>query len=253
MKRLTTEEFITKAKLIHGDKYDYSLVEYKRNSVKVKIICIHHGAFEQAPNHHLKNHGCPNCGTERMANNCRGTKEEFINLSKQIHNNKFDYSLVEYVNSDSKVKIICPHHGAFEQTPHHHAAGVGCPQCKKSKGELKIKKILEESNINFIPQKTFDDCKGRKNKLPFDFYIPKYNLLIEYQGEQHYMIKEHWGGEREFIKLQVTDKLKKDYCSLKGIRLLEITYKDDVEKVLKEFLCENSPNPLSTKDLIELA
>jgi hypothetical protein len=248
MKKLTTEEFIAKAKLIHGDKYDYSLVEYVNNRLKVTIICPFHGEFIQSPVEHLKGSGCKLCYYKKSATNQKMSIDNFKREASKRHNNKYDYSLLDYNNIKTKIKIICPLHGIFEQYPNSHLYRLhGCPICNSSKGEIKIKKLLEDNKINFIPQKKFDECKN-KQKLPFDFYLPDYNVVIEYQGRQHFQQIGNW----DLLSTQYNDKLKKDYCSLKGIRLLEITYKDDVEKVLNQFLCENSPNSLSQLELPRL-
>jgi hypothetical protein len=123
-KRLTTEEFIKKAKVVHGDKYDYSLVEYKNRRIEIKIICPEHDIFEQIPTNHLNGKGCPKCG-----GNIKKTTEEFIKKAKVVHGDKYDYSLVEYKNAKTKIKIICPEHGIFEQTPECHSNSQGCPKC----------------------------------------------------------------------------------------------------------------------------
>jgi len=130
MKKLITEEFVKKAKMIHEEKYDYSLVEYKNNRTKVKIICPIHGVFEQTPGSHLRGRGCIRCGIIKNGNNKRKTIKEFIIDAKSIHDDKYDYSLVEYKNSGTKVKIICPVHGIFEQRPRDHLSKkCGCPEC----------------------------------------------------------------------------------------------------------------------------
>ena len=113
--RKTTEEFIKEAREIHGDKYDYSKVEYKGYSVKVCIICPEHGEFWQVPNSHLKGCGCPSCSKVK-----RLTTEEFIKRSKEIHGNRYDYSKTRYINKRTKVTITCPIHGDFEQNPKKH-------------------------------------------------------------------------------------------------------------------------------------
>jgi len=123
----TTEEFIIDAIKIHGNKYDYSLVEYKNNRKKVKIICPIHGVFEQKPNGHLNGKGCILCSGLK-----RKTTEEFIIDAIKIHGNKYDYSLVEYKNNRKKVKIICPIHGVFEQKPDAHLRSSNCNSCKKT-------------------------------------------------------------------------------------------------------------------------
>ena len=121
---MTTEEFISKAKKVHGDKYDYSLVEYVNNKTRVTIICPIHGLFEQRPVNHLRGHGCMYCG-----NALKNTKEEFIEAARKVHGDKYDYSQVDYVDNKTKVKIICPIHGMFEQTPSSHLRGRGCKYC----------------------------------------------------------------------------------------------------------------------------
>lgn len=124
--------FIQKAKEAHGDKYDYSLVEYKNSSTKIKIICPKHGVFEQTPNNHLRGCGCLSCSFLNKAS----AKEQFIEKARKVHGNKYDYSLVDYKNNYTKIKIICSKHGVFEQAPDCHLRlGAGCPHCKSSKGE----------------------------------------------------------------------------------------------------------------------
>lgn len=103
MKKLTTNDFIKRSKNIHGDKYDYSLVDYKSANEKVKIICKIHGEFEQLARHHMDGSDCRLC----VSNNIKYTNDEFINKSNEKHNYKYDYILVNYINSETKVKIIC--------------------------------------------------------------------------------------------------------------------------------------------------
>ena len=123
-KRITNEEFVAKAKEVHGDKYDYSKVEYKNNHTKVCIICTEHGEFWQTPSNHLSGKGCAKCsGNYKMDTN------DFITKAKEIHGDKYDYSKVEYINNNEKVCIICPEHGEFWQTPHNHLKGAGCAKC----------------------------------------------------------------------------------------------------------------------------
>lgn len=121
----TQDKFIEEAKAIYGEKYDYSLVEYVNSNTKVKIICNDCGhTFETRPKDFLRHHGCPYCYGNVKSNN-----EEFIEKAKIVHGDRYDYSLVEYVNSATKVKIICPEHGVFEQTPNSHLQGKKCPRC----------------------------------------------------------------------------------------------------------------------------
>lgn len=128
-KKLTQEEFIVRAKEIHGDKYDYSKVEYTKSRNKVCIICIKHGEFWQTANEHLGGKGCAKCGNERKGSNNRGNRETFITKSNEFHKGKYDYSKVVYINSNTSVCIICPIHGEFWQKPINHTQGKGCPKC----------------------------------------------------------------------------------------------------------------------------
>lgn len=127
----STKEFIARAKEVHGDRYDYSLVEYKGHNEKVTIICPVHGPFEQKAYAHLEGRGCQKCGIEKLKGGTPLTTEEFIKKAKAVHGDKYDYSLVEYERSYKKVKIICPEHGVFEQTPAGHLSGQGCKKCRK--------------------------------------------------------------------------------------------------------------------------
>ena len=137
--RRTTEQFISEAKSVHGDKYDYSKVEYKNNNTKICIICPEHGEFWQNPATHLKGCGCAKCsGLEKI------TTEEFIEKAKAIHGDKYDYSKVEYVNAKTKVCIICPEHGEFWKLPYVHLKGQGCTLCSNRKLGDKKRITLEE-------------------------------------------------------------------------------------------------------------
>ena len=109
---------------IHGDRYDYSLIDYVNSQKKIKIICREHGVFEQKPNAHISGKGCNKCGGSFLR-----SKEEIITKFKEVHGNRYDYSLVDYINSNKKVKIICSEHGIFEQLVSNHFKGNNCPDC----------------------------------------------------------------------------------------------------------------------------
>ena len=123
-KRSSKEDFIKKAHKIHKGKYDYSKVNYMNNSTKVCIICPEHDEFWQKPNDHLGGHGCTKCSGKYAP-----TTEEWIASARKVHDNKYDYSKVKYINANTKVCIICPKHGEFWQTPSSHLKGCGCPKC----------------------------------------------------------------------------------------------------------------------------
>ena len=228
-KKVTLENFIIKSNKIHNNKFDYSIVILKNTATKVKIICPKHGVFEQRPNDHLQGSGCILCRND----NKRKPLKEFIISSNQIHNNKYNYTLVKYKNNKSKIKIICPIHGVFEQILINHLIGQGCPKCNESKGEKEIKEILESNNIIFEIQKKFKNCINIK-PLPFDFYLPKYNTCIEYDGKQHFEPIDFFGGEKGLQERIKRDEIKTNYCNNKNIKLIRIPYSkfDDIENIL---------------------
>jgi len=224
--KYSIEEIIEKFNKIHNNFYDYSLVVYINVNTKIKIICPIHGIFEQLPSEHLKGCGCSEC-----YGNKKYTNEEFIQKVDIVHNYVYDYSLINYVNSHTKIKIICHVHGIFEQMPYQHLNGSGCPYCKNSKGENKIKSFLENNNIKYIQQQKFIDCKNKKN-LPFDFYLPTKNIAIEFDGEQHYRVVKNWGGDLGFENRKIRDKIKTEYCINNNIQLIRIKYNENIDNKL---------------------
>ena len=224
--RKSNEQFVKDARNIHGDKYDYSKVNYKDRKSTITIICPIHGDFEQTPSKHLQGHGCPKCGGSLKLNTL-----EFIEKAIKIHGEKYDYSKVEYINATIPVTIICPIHGEFLQSPHSHLSGSGCAKCNQSKGESFIKNYLYEKGIKFIEQYQIKVPSHIRERgyCKIDFYLPDFNTFIEYNGEQHYKPIKRFGGEIKFTKQQIRDNYIKDYCKLNLINFLEIPY------TLKEF------------------
>ncbi len=229
----TLEEFINKARKIHGDKYIYSKVEYINNYTKVCIICPEHGEFWQTPREHLRNQGCPKCHLNYLHNENILTTEEFIERAIEIHGNRYVYSKVNYIDSKTKVCIICPNHGEFSQTPNSHLQGQGCPFCNQSKLERTVEKILKENDIKYLPQYKEKWLKN-KNELRLDFYLPEYNVAIECQGKQHFEPVEYLGGEKEFEQRRICDVIKYDLCKEHGIKILYFS----LTKKYNDFLSE---------------
>lgn len=139
-----TETFIQKARRIHGDKYNYSEVEYIGYKEKIKIICPEHGPFYQSIYHHLTGCGCKQCGYNKVKNNLTSSTDKFIQKARKIHGNKYDYSKVNYINNRTKVCIICPEHGIFYQKPNIHLNGNGCSRCSNKKRGT-TQSFIEES------------------------------------------------------------------------------------------------------------
>lgn len=154
---LTTVEFIKRAKEVHGDKYDYSKVDYKNTKERVCIICSEHGEFYKFPNGHLQGQGCPKCSRKAKL-----TNEEFIKRAKEVHGNKYDYSEVNYKNLKGKVCVICPDHGKFYQISNDHLQGRGCPKCG---GTIKLTNEEFIKRAKEIHGNKYDYSKvGYKNK-----------------------------------------------------------------------------------------
>jgi hypothetical protein len=235
----TNDFFINQANVVHNNFYDYSETKYKNYLTKVNIICPIHGEFEELPQEHIKGSGCKKCGVEKTKKFTVLGVDKFIEKANKIHNNKFDYSNVNYINSYTKVEIVCPKHGSFFQNPGDHLnSKAGCPICKESKGERFISQLLQSYNIIFTPQKSFEDLK-HKRLLYYDFYLTELNICIEYDGEQHFKPILYWGDEKAFKELQLKDKLKNEYCISNNIPLLRLTYKDsdvDVKSKILNFL-----------------
>jgi very-short-patch-repair endonuclease len=283
----------------HGDKYDYKLVEYTNSKTKVRIICNKHGEFEQSPFLHLKSkYCCPVCKNEHMSKTSplRSNKEKFIEKSILVFGSKYDYSKVEYINNKTpviiiynnkeylqrpdvhiagkcpekewkknlgnenfinksnivhnykynyensiyvdhktKLRIICTEHGEFEQTPNSHLSGNGCSSCCESYGESLIRGYLDYNEILYESQKRFYDCRNIL-PLPFDFYLPEYNTCIEFDGEQHKKVNSFFGGKEAFMKLKINDSIKDEYCKNKGIELLRLSDKKNIEKKLDKMI-----------------
>ena len=214
--RQTVEEFIKKATEIHNGKYDYSRVKYVNNRTKVEIVCPEHGVFTQRPDKHiLRGQGCPYC-----SGNAKRTTESFVKDAKKVHNDKYDYSKVIYSGIHNLVCIVCPIHGEFYQAPNDHLRGQGCPHCKQSKIEKIVFDTLTEDNITFETQYKYDD-ENQKNRL--DFYLPKYNVAIECQGEQHFIKANKFNRKRTLDEIIAQDVLKNELCKTNNVKLIYYT------------------------------
>lgn len=241
---LTKDEFVDSAKKTHGNKYDYSKVNYINAKTKVCIICPEHGEFWQTPDAHVRGANCPKCNTVR---NYKYSIKEFVEKSKKIHGDKYDYSKTEYVNYKTPLCIICPEHGEFWQKPREHFKGCGCPSCDESKLECEVKLFLEKNNIKYEREKRFEWLRY-KYPLVIDFYLPEHNIAIECQGEQHFKDRkffEHYSFEKR-IEM---DNLKFELCKKNGLKVLYYSKKylipsgwdkydviTDKEKLLKKIL-----------------
>jgi len=234
----TIKDFVRDAEEAHGIRYDYSLSVYVNSSEKVAIRCLDHGVFWQLPLHHLKGIGCPVCGTNRTANAKRRSKELFGSDARKVHGERYDYSRVRYISSHSKVEIVCRKHGSFKQTPASHISGRGCPICSESQGEKLVARVLDDLGIKYVRQKKFDGCRLRK-RLCFDFYIPDFNVAIEFDGIQHSEPRDFGGSKesafKEFEMTKIRDEVKNVYCEESGITLLRVNFicRDTIEERIR--------------------
>lgn len=232
--KVSIDEFIIKSNIIHNNKYDYSLVTFDTLDDKVDIICPKHGKYCQYATHHLHNKkGCKHCNKENKYN------EYLLNFIKEcnvIHNNKYKYSLVKIKSLSEKVEILCPIHGSFFKRPNEHLnKQSGCQLCSSSKGEKIIRQFLIKNKIKYVEQYKFSECKNIK-ELPFDFYLPKLNVCVEYDGEQHFKSIDKWGGEDRFNDIKKNDNIKNEFCLNNKIELIRISYKEynKIEDILTE-------------------
>lgn len=241
-KKPTTEEYLKIVNEVHNNKYDYSETVYKNKDSKICIIChqkdengIEHGRFYQIAHNHLNGNGCPKC-----TNKYRYTTDEIIKKFKIIHNGIYDYSKVDYFNTKTKVCIICPKHGEFWQAPYHHLNGNGCPKCKSSLFERRVAQFLDKNKVQYIE---YANCLlfPWLGKQHLDFYLPKYNIAIECQGEQHYFPVDFAGkgkewAENNFKNMQKLDKKKLNLCTKNDVKLSYLKFDNDIEITIKKIL-----------------
>jgi len=215
-------DFIERAKLVHLNKYDYSLITDGNIRDKFRIICDKHGVFEQRGDAHLSGQGCGKCSKSILK-----TSEEFINEANFINNSKYSYLNMEYINSKTKINVDCPIHGEFTQTPDNHLSGHGCPKCgfnvtanieenivsddivdSETKPESEIKDLLKINGIEYI-----ENNREILNGKEIDIYIPSHKLGIEFNGL-------YWHSD--IFKEKKYHINKTNECEKKDIQLIQI-------------------------------
>ncbi len=232
--KMSTQDFIQKAQIKHGDKYNYTKCIYDTSIKPVIIICnLCNEQFTQTPSNHLLGSGCKLCSIQ----NQRLSNKKFIEMSINVHGMKYDYTKTNYVNAKTKVDIFCNHCiYTFSQLPRAHIyEKQGCPKCKSSHGEASIIQILDRLGIVYELQKTFNGCNGLSNlPLRFDFYLPNFNILIEYDGKQHFDKTSRYWSE----SVITNDNIKNKFCFDNHIRLIRIDYKNysNIEQILTTLL-----------------
>lgn len=244
-----TSIFASRATSAHSDKYDYSLLPNTFTyNTWVPIICHSHGVFQQKARTHAEGSGCPQCAHEiRHATiyaRRRHTKEQFIAKACAVHGNYYDYSETLYVGQMKRLYIRCPKHGIFDIIANNHVHGTGCAACKRSRGETLIENWLRTHNIQYEPQKSFSDLSlpdvvKVTNRPRYDFYLPLHNMVIEYDGKQHFEpVNFHGVSDAEALRLHMrtvmSDGIKDAYASKIGFVILRISYKQisQIEAIL---------------------
>ena len=219
------------------ENFGYKLLskEYESGKEKVLVKCpnpnhepyeVRFSAFKN------QNQRCEKCSRE-IASEKRKHSYNFVKEFIEF----YGYKLLsnEYKGSLDKLDLMCPNGHKFKMSfEKFYNAGHRCVKCSESKGEREITRILNQYNIKNISQYKFDDCKF-KQSLPFDFYLPDYNVLIEYDGEQHYKIFDYFGGLDKFVDTKIRDTIKNEYCNKNNIKLIRIPYWDynKIEDILK--------------------
>ena len=234
---ISQEQFLSKLKEWHPD-YDFSITCYNGMKNHIQFICPIHGIQTvTAANAYYKGAGCKLCAQETRGEQNRLSKEEFISRSKQIHGDKYDYDKVNYQGYYIPVTIVCPVHGEFQQKPANHLRGSGCQKCNQSHGEAFVEHYLQTEKIKYIQQHYISvptDIKST-GKIYVDFYIPDLNTIIEYNGIQHYVPIEHFGGKLAFNSQKKRDDYLRRYCLKNKIRLIELPYNIEFS-ILQDYL-----------------
>lgn len=215
MEKMNKYNFKDKANKVHNGFYDYSKSEYNGSDKEMIIICPIHGEFKQTPNNHINcSQHCPKCMGRGL------TIEERRKELQLMFGDKYDFSKFVYKKAIVNSIVICKEHGEFEANWHKLKEGHGCPMCgTKNLSELRLKNVLEKHFDEVIYQKKFDWL----GKMSLDFYLPKYNVAIEYQGRQHFCKQ---------TRFDYDDALKRDLrklsiCANNGVKIMYFTYEKD--------------------------
>ena len=297
--KLTQKEFLCRTKDLFGENLCFSKSQYHNNFTPVSVVCKKHGEFRKVPSVLFTGHGCRKCRLDERLKSGQNAKitnddffrnvnrfplnkhilfdgscfkgvmhsiivkcpkhgeifvkearnllripccnkcvleeklEKFINKSKKIHGERFDYSKTIYKSSNQKLTITCRTHGDFLATPNAHLDGKGCPSCNISKGERAIELFLIRNDIKYTKEKRFLGCIDKK-QLRFDFYLPEYNTCVEYDGYWHFHPYRH--DIKRLKNIQRKDKIKNNYCYNNLISLIRIKDLKNIDPTLTELL-----------------
>lgn len=227
--KLTTKEFIKKAKNKIGSNYDFSKTVYTKGTEKVIIGCPTHGDFQQRAGGHInEGYGCDKCSKTPM------DTVEYLRRAKFHHGDRFVYDKTEYTGYNCSVIIKCKEHGYFKTNANEHLRSKhSCAECNSTMGEKEVLKVLKKYNLPYVLQYKF-----KNTPYEYDFYLPSMDILIEYDGEQHYHPIKLWGGDEYLIKVKDNDAKKTTLASVNNKPLIRIPYTqfENIEECLKKEL-----------------
>lgn len=240
--RKTDKQFKREVKSLVGDDYTF-LEKYKSAHEKLKVK--HHTCgrvYKVEPNGFLRGNRCVKCQIKKSAIRQRKTQQEFEEEVFKLMEGEY-VVIGKYINNRTPLSMYHKDCGnTYSVRPESFLRGSRCPFCSFSKGEDITVKTLEGLCMDYQTQKVFSDCLSPKgNVLRFDFYIPSKNILIEYNGKQHYQYVEFFYDSEEDYEYRLKcDEIKRKYCEEKGVRLLEIPYteKDNIKQILRDELCQ---------------
>ena len=223
------------------EKEGYTLLstDYVNNRSELEYICPNGHKHSTNWDGFKQGRRCPECGIETVKSKLRLSYDE---IKQAFEKEGYILLSTEYIKSTSKLKVQCPKGHEYEVSWGHFNNGGRCPVCNSSRGEKRISLFLKENNINYEAQKSFKEC-SYKRMLPFDFYLPDYDICIEYDGQQHYNIIDFSGknqkrAEEQFKQTRIKDNIKTQYCLDNNIKLIRIPYWDfkNIENILKQEL-----------------
>ena len=225
-KRKTSKEYYD---LCKEKGLDLPIEDYVNAKIAIKHKCKQRHIYKQIPCAHIgQRQGCPICN-----GGVKLTSNQYYSLCKE---KGYDLPIEDYVNSTTKIKHKCNNGHIYVQQPNSHLQGRGCPICNESHGEKFIRNYLNNNNIKYIPQKKFHDLKD-KTYLSYDFYLPDYNTLIEYQGQQHFQsVSFNSKDYSDLDKQKCHDRIKQRFAKENGYKLLSPTYKTNTQEKINKYL-----------------
>lgn len=245
-RRKSINQVIEDFNQIHSNKYEYPHLEneYTNNKSEITILYPNHGEFKQKAIKHLQGEGCKLCSHQSFPH----TNETYIKRANEIHNNRYKYTKTKYVNRFTDIIITCPIHGDFQQNPKDHLSGCGCQKCRESTLEKTIRGVLEANSVHYI----YEYKSHTLSNKSVDFFLKKYNVAIECQGEQHFIPIDYFGGENKFTQYIERDISKYKELLSNNDKVIYVYHKEFKNIALEaKFNGIYENNTLFIEDIIE--